>query len=95
LLTADTLSKYIISTSELSDGFDTIASFTAKHAPAALALMDDPLTGFEGDEEQLRQESERLGLPVHSVAAAPFFAEKGIDHQPAFQTGLIAALFRG
>jgi hypothetical protein len=88
-------SPFTVPPSDLPPGYDTVASFTAKHSPAALALMFDPLTGFDGDEKDAAERSAIIGIPVHRVPAAPFYRERGVERQSSFQSGLIEGLFRG
>jgi hypothetical protein len=93
--TAEIPLSYTIPTSALPIGFDTVASFEAKHSPFALGLTvagSDPanVAGlFAGDEATLTHLSEMIGLPVLTVPAAPAYRASGIETQRAFQVGLI------
>ncbi|CAJ0892742.1 hypothetical protein AMST5_04245 [freshwater sediment metagenome] len=94
--TLNFLSCYLCPVHNLPAGYDTVASFAAKHSPAALHLYADQrpdaaMLGelFADDEAQLRELSAMLGLPVIMVPASEAYRAAGVDLQPAFQVGLI------
>jgi len=94
-LSASFLDTFIVPDECLPTGYDTLPSFMAKHAPAALGLMVDVIGGWADEEADLVKLCGDYGAPMRHVRAASAFRKHGILQQRAFQIGMLAMLFRG
>lgn len=86
--------QFIVPPKDLPPGYDTVASFTAKFMPVALGLMLDPETGFMDEERDLMRDSAEAGAPPYQVPAAPYFQQRNVTEQPAFQVGMLLTRMR-
>lgn len=78
---------------DVPGGFDTVWGFLARHEPATLTIMEDPVRGLLPDQELGLTLAGQEAAAVCYVPAPPRLREIGVERVIAFPDAVLRDLF--